>query len=301
VTAEQPTPYATPAALRRALTDRLRATAAPVGPWPLADLQRQFAYDRLLARLYALDAGWVVKGAAALLARGVAVRHTVDVDVYRATSLDRAERDLRSAAGRDLGDWFTFELGRAAPVGDADGGVRIPVLADVGATRWASFHVDLVADRIRMTGTPDDVPPLAAVDLRGLAQPGYRAYPLVDHVADKVCAIHQRYGPDQRPSTRFKDLVDLVVLAGHARVSADEQRRALVSEADRRGLALPAGLDVPDRRLWEAGYAAEARRAVGLEARTLDDALALVRPFVDPVLAGAARGSWDPDQRRWEA
>jgi hypothetical protein len=179
--------------------------------------------------------------------------------------------------------------------------VWIPVLADVGATRWASFHVDLVADAIRMTGTPDDVPPLAAVDLRGLPQPGYRAYPLVDHVADKVCAILQRYGPDRRPSTCFKDLVDLVVLSGHAPVSADDQRRALLSGADRRGLALPVGLDVPDRRLWEDGYAAEARRAVRFEASTLDDALAIVRPFVDPVLAGAARGVWDPGQRRWEA
>lgn len=35
-------PYATPAALRRALTDKLAEVAAE-GPWPLADLQRQFA------------------------------------------------------------------------------------------------------------------------------------------------------------------------------------------------------------------------------------------------------------------
>ncbi|HEV8637768.1 MAG TPA: hypothetical protein VG370_26405 [Chloroflexota bacterium] len=117
MTPEQPSPYATPAAFRRALTDKLRAVAAPKGRWPRADLQRQFAYDRLLSRLYLLDAGWIVKGAAALLARGVAVRHTVDVDVYRATGLARAERDLRSAAARDLGAiaWYLKAVGWEIP------------------------------------------------------------------------------------------------------------------------------------------------------------------------------------------
>ena len=79
-------PYATPAAFRRALTDRLSAIATPNGPWPLPDLQRQFAYDRLLHRLYLLDSGWILKGATALLAREIAVRHTIDIDVYREAS-----------------------------------------------------------------------------------------------------------------------------------------------------------------------------------------------------------------------
>src|SRR5207247_831192 len=77
-------PYASPAAFRRALTDRLRVVAAPHGPWPLPDLQRQFAYDRLLARLYLLDDAWILKGATAMLARRIAVRHTIDIDIYRA-------------------------------------------------------------------------------------------------------------------------------------------------------------------------------------------------------------------------
>ena len=296
---DPPRPYGTPAAFRRALTDKLRSIAAPSGLWPLADLQRQFAYDRLLSRLYVLDRSWVVKGATALLARGIAVRHTVDVDLYRATAAQQAERDLRAAAALDLGDWFNFELGRVAPIADAPAGFRIPVIAYVGTVAWARFHVDLVAEGIRMTGTPDDVPAMAAVHLRGVEQPGYQAYPLVDHLADKTCAILQQYGPERRPSTRFKDLVDLVGMTPHTRVQARRLRTALDSEADRRGLALPAQFDVPDRLLWERGYAAEARRAVGLEARTLDNALATVRPFLDPILDGTASGAWDPAQGRW--
>ena len=292
-------PYATPAAFRRAITDRLRAVASPRGPWPLSDLQRQFAYDRLLVRLYLLDDGWVVKGAIALLARGIAVRHTVDIDVYRAASRQQAERDLRSALLLDAGDWFDFEPRAGIPLVDGASGVRIPVNARIGATSWAKFHVDVVAAGVRMTGRPDEVPPLMGVALPGLVEVNYRVYPLVDHIADKTCAILERQGPGRHPSTRFKDLIDLVVLTRHARLAAEDQRRALVSEASRRNLRLPKSFDVPDQTLWERGYLAEARRAAAPVAVTLSAALAEVRPFLDPLLGGTAAGRWDPERRAW--
>jgi hypothetical protein len=113
--------YSSPMAFRRALTDRLRRIASPHGSWPLADLQRQFAYDRLLARLYLVDDSWIVKGATALLARKVAVRHTIDIDVYRATGGDQAEREVRAAARSDLGDWVSFDVGPATPVAGCSG------------------------------------------------------------------------------------------------------------------------------------------------------------------------------------
>ena len=62
------TRYATPAAFRRALTDRITAVSA-FAPWTEPQLQRQVAHDRLLERLYIFDDGWIVKGATALLAR----------------------------------------------------------------------------------------------------------------------------------------------------------------------------------------------------------------------------------------
>ena len=61
--------YADPTALRRAVTDRLRTLARDQHA-QLADLQRQFAYDRFLARLFVSEPDrWVLKGATALLAR----------------------------------------------------------------------------------------------------------------------------------------------------------------------------------------------------------------------------------------
>ena len=50
----EPGSHATPAAFRRALTGRLKALASG-SRWPLAQLQRQIAYDRLLERLYLAD------------------------------------------------------------------------------------------------------------------------------------------------------------------------------------------------------------------------------------------------------
>ena len=150
-----------------------------------------------------------------------------------------------------------------------------------------------------MTGQPDNVPPLARVLMPDIEQHGYRAYPLVDHTADKIGAIVQRYSGQDRPSTRFKDLVDLVAIVTEVSVSANAQLAALVSEAERRGMPLPATFDVPDRVIWERGYAAQAGRSLLPTARTLDEALEVVRPFIEPLLAGTTTGRWDPKRGRW--
>jgi hypothetical protein len=247
--------YASPAAFHRALTDRLRALAKE-GKWTLTQLQRQMAYDRLLERLYQFDDGWIVKGATALLARDLGMRATIDVDVYRAQATKIAEADLRAAASRDIGDWFRFETGPARAMGEGQSGVRLPVAAYVGAAPWAQFHVTSLAPTLRMTGEPEPVAPLARIVMPDIEQHGYRAYPLPDHLADKVVATLQRYGPQQLPSTRYKDLIDLVGIITGASLNARAALRALTSEADRRRVQLPPVFDVPDRTLWEPGYSA---------------------------------------------
>ena len=289
--------YGSPGAFRRALTDKLRVLAA-ASRWTLQQLQRQMAYDRLLERLYLVDEGWIVKGATALLARDIGVRGTLDIDLYREVAREIAVADLREAAALDLGDWFRFEIGPPRPLVDT-GGVRLPVKAFVGNAEWAAFHVDLVGEDLRMTGEPEDVPPLARVVMPDVEQHGYRAYPLVDHVADKACAIFERHGAAGTPSTRYRDLVDLVAIVLAASVEAEPQLSALRSEAHRRGLQLPGRFAVPDRGLWQPGYAAEAARSLLPKARTLDEAMATVTPFLDPLLDATARGRWDPRNAGW--
>jgi hypothetical protein len=110
----------------------------------------------------------------------------------------------------------------------------------------------------------------------------------------------ERHGAAGTPSTRYRDLVDLAAIVLAASVEAEAQVTALRSEAQRRGLQLPGRFAVPDRGLWQPGYAAEAGRSLLPMARTLDEAIATVTPFLDPLLdAAAARSRWDPQNARW--
>ncbi len=291
--------YRSPKAFRQALTDRLKAKAK-ISRWTLAELQRQMAYDRLLERLYLVDRGWIVKGATALLARELSGRATIDIDIFRETASDRAEEELREAASRDINDWFRFEIGPSQDMPDGGNAVRLPVTAYVGEAQWQRFSVDVVGSDLRMTGEPEDVRPLAAIEMPDVKQHGYRAYPLVDHIADKVAATFERHGRGRQPSSRVKDLIDLVAIVTGASVRAEPQMKALQSEAQRRGIALPDRFAVPDREVWERGYAAEARRSLSPTARTLEEALAIVSPFLDPLLDGTAAGRWDPRHGEWD-
>lgn len=193
--------YASPEAARRAVTDRLKIQAAH-SPWALADLQRQYAYDQLIERLYRVDGGWVIKGATALLARRVSVRHTIDLDVYRAGAIAETERLLREAAALDIGDWMTFEIGAAVQI-HASGAqaARAKVETFIGVRLWSAFQVDLVAEGIELTGRPDPVHPLTDIEILTSPRKTWQAYPLVDHIADKVCAILERH--QGLPSTRY--------------------------------------------------------------------------------------------------
>ncbi|WP_170284572.1 nucleotidyl transferase AbiEii/AbiGii toxin family protein [Kribbella amoyensis] len=280
------------------MTDQLRMLAQD-GRWRLGDLQRQYAYDQLVERLYRLDSKWVIKGATALLARRVSVRHTIDIDIYRPGQIVDVERMVREAAALDIADWMRFEVAQSRPVQAAGAeAARVGLRSFIGTKLWAAFQVDLVADGVVMIGEPDEVHPLTALNVGDREHTLWRAYPLVDHVADKVCAILETHGG--RPSTRYKDLIDLVAITQQSSVPADLQRRAFVKEARRRTLTLPKSFDVPDVELWTRGYRSEARRTVGLQAVELEDALKLVKPFVDPLLAGPVAGRWVPENRSWE-
>jgi hypothetical protein len=296
-------PYRDPRAMRNAIADRLRPFARERGV-ELSGLQRQFAYDRLLSRVFSAEPErWVLKGATAMLARlGADARHTRDIDLLsRAGDLDESEWALRGAAALDLRDHFTFTLNPGRRIAQGVGAVRVDVVASLGLDQFASFHVDLVTDLL-MTGVPDTVSPLVPLALPGLVATSYSAYPLVDHVADKVCALcetHERVSGLRQPSTRFRDLADLAIFAHTIAVGATGLGVALKSEAKRRSLTLPDHLAAPSGADWLSGYARVVRDAPQLKERDLASAVETVARFIDPVLAGTALGQWDPETLRW--
>jgi hypothetical protein len=292
-------PYASPSAFRRALTDRLARIAAPHGSFSLSDLQRQVAYDRLLCRLYTDDARWILKGAGALLARRIGARRTGDLDVSLSVPLPIAVESVRRAAALDLGDWFEFGVGdRVEPIAGVEG-TRLAITASLGRTVWSLFGVDVVVGAGPMQGPPDEASVLVDLSIPGLLTRSYRLWPLENHVADKVTAVQQTFGVDRRPSTRYRDLVDLAAIAASATVAATSLRTALLDESSRRGAPLPTAFALDDTGRWRDGYAAIARRLPASTTLEFDDALALVRRFIGPILDGSASGAWDPAASVW--
>ena len=297
--------YATPFALRQAITDRLRRFAAETPSRSLQACFRQYAYDRFLCRVFTgPDAEhWVLKGATALLVRlGGDARHTVDIDLYRTLGdLEEADRAIREAVAREAADYFRFVLGPGRRIAEAGVALRLPVQAYLGATEFARFNLDLVAN-LEVTGEPEKAGPLLPIEIPGIPQTTYRIYPLADHVADKVMALIQRHDRrDAKPveSTRYRDLADLVLIARRATLKAAALGTALRRQASYRGLELPTQLRPPENPSWEIGYARTARDIPGPIERDLASAAATATRFIDPVLQGSARGGWDPDRQVW--
>jgi nucleotidyltransferase AbiEii toxin of type IV toxin-antitoxin system len=296
--------YETPSAFRNALKDRFGQIAYADRRYSLDELQRQFGYDRVLARLFSSDDAerWVLKGAGALLARLATARHSKDVDVFfNATDADvhDAVDALQAALRIDLGDHFGFDITRIASLQEEAAGARVHVSARLGPTPFATFHIDVVV-ATAMTGTPDVVPPLTPLDVEGLIRPHYRVFPVPDHLADKLCATIGSYPQSGQPasSTRVKDLVDIAIIAITQTVGSKALRTAIITNATLRRLELPKRFAVPDPVGWAARYPRVAADAPG-DVPDYDTAVILANRIFDPVLGETATGTWNPAAQAW--
>lgn len=298
-------PYATAAAFRAALKAIFSGIAKTDPRFSVDELQRQFAYDRVLSRCFSADDAelWILKGAGALLARLPIARHSKDIDLFyteRASAPDDAVSALTRNLDRDLGDHFRFEITRITSLQETTKGRRGHLAAYLGVL-YSTFHVDVVVDSA-LTGTPDALPPLTPLDINGLQRPPYRAFPLADHCADKLCAIvetHHQAG-QTRGSTRVKDLVDLALIARTQHVDGQALRAAIISGTAHRGLPIPSMFAAPDLPSWRSGFT-RTLAAAHAEQITFPDALHLVGRFLNPILAGTFHGTWDPDQATWRS
>jgi len=297
-------PYATAAAFRTALRDRFAVIAKTETRYSLDELQRQFAYDRALARLFTASdaANWVLKGAGALLARLEHARHSKDLDVYfaeQSAAVSDATSALRRDLSRDLGDFFGFEVTRIVPLQEEAKGSRVHVRATLGAKTYAVFHIDVVVGTA-MSGEPDEVTPLTPLHIDGLVRPSYRAFPVPDHLADKFCTIigtHIR-GETVTGSSRIKDLVDIAFIATTQQIAGPALRAAILVGAAHRNLSLPEAFAVPDEAVWRRGYPQSVADAPG-PTPNFDEAVSLARALLNPVLKGPVSGNWDPAAASW--
>lgn len=123
------------------------------------------------------------------------------------------------------------------------------------------------------------------------------AIPLSQHLAEKVHAYTRRYGSSELPSTRPKDLIDILLIEGSATIEAAALRHALETTFSERALQpLPASLPVPPTA-WTTPYRRLAE-TVDIEPN-LATAFARAAVFLDPILAAKASGQWDTERQEW--
>lgn len=295
--------YASAGGVEAAIREAARKAAKADPSTTIGDLIAQEHFRRFLSRVFSEGnhSGWILKGGTGVLARVGSARATRDIDLFRTEqSLDGALADLRRLAAIDLGDFFRFEYREH---GDAVGGPQpyaegyhVSFDVYVGANKRGSLSVDLVVNVV-ITDEPTVTSPANGLDIPKLPSHDYRLYPIVDQIADKVCATLAHYGG--RPSSREWDLVDLVVLTTTEDVSADKLRRALVAEARARGLTLPERFAVP--AAWGRRYAKDAQQVpVCANYRTVDLAALLIGSFLDPVLRHGVSGkTWSSSKLVW--
>ena len=298
-----------PQAFANSLRARAANTARTTGI-PTRELLERYFHRRLLARVFHADGdGWVLKGGQALLVRWPKARYSTDVDLIRISeaSMDAAVVALLAAVATPLDDHLRFEHHDTSPEGAANRPsrkVRFKVMH--GLRQLSMVSVDVVVGE---TGPVGDILAQrleAPFAVESDPWPMVRMWPLEDHVADKIAAMYERHGAGLRASTRFKDLVDLVLIALNSPVQGPVAHAALKSEVERRRaagthLVLPSTFEVPDPA-WTSGYRAEAAKARDLPAdcRTLAAVTPLADAFVSPLLdAQAPEGTWDCDTRRW--
>lgn len=232
--------YGDAEAFRAALEARLRQASG--GDQDLARRRRTVAFDRFLARL-AVNQGdaWILKGGAALEFRMPdRARATRDIDLAFLDSVDPADQLLDDLESDPFDDFFSFRVTRRRKLSDApDRGVvtRLSIDALLGGRVFERFVVDLVGTY----GTPTE--PSERVELgRAFA---FADLPIVElavldlraHWAEKLSAYLRRY--DDRPNTRVKDLVDLVLLIEHGLRPDARLHEAVVTTFDRRDQELP--------------------------------------------------------------
>ena len=286
--------YATAAAFRRALEDRLKDIAGKQGV-DLQRLRRQVAFDRLLARLFhvgpPLALPWVLKGGYAMELRIKGARTTKDIDLTMRSIFSSGDKKgdeknlavlekLQEAAGFTSDDFFVYTIGE--PIADLDaapyGGARFPVEARLDGRIFVGFHLDVgIGDAV--------MEPLEVIEGRdwlgfaGIASPSLYMISREQQFAEK---LHAYTLPRQgAANTRVRDLVDMVLLIHSGTLSKPKVAEAIRVTFYRRGTHTVQNVVPQPPSDWQRPYGALAREC-NLSGQ-LEDAFAILREFMESI------------------
>lgn len=298
-------PYADARAVEQSIRNAAQIEAARSGR-DVTQLIRQARFDRFLCRVFTDGRDrFLLKGGTGMLARIPDSRTTRDIDLAAASATtQQAVLELRAAAEHDLGDFFRFVYldDRALLEGDNQpyaSGRRVRFRTYVGTALRDTISIDLVTGPAPVSA-PVVREPANRLPLPRLVTAAYRLISIEDQIADKVCASRGTHGATGAPSTRVKDLVDLVAIALTQTIDGSTLHLALQTEQARRQLP-PASTYIPPAATGSQYRALASTSPLTAPFRELIDAVPLVAHLVDPALTGLARDhQWQPDTRAWQ-
>lgn len=302
--------YTTPTAFYGALKHKAQLLAHSQG-LPVADLLSSYYFSRLVARVFhAQPDAWMVKGGHALLMRyTVGARLSQDIDIQHSigVGIGEAVAELLKAAAHDLDDYMNFTPARTSMHENGATGAKQVFRVHMGTHEVGVVKVDVISGHAP-SATPDVRRVTPLIDLAWPADwPDARLYPIVNHLADKVCAMYERHRGS--PSSRYRDLADILLISQRENVDGRYAQLALRTEARRRRLTGAPGVELvlpptfqPPGPAWPDRYPAAARQVPGLKGcTTWEEAATAAEAFLTPLLAPGPPGNWNPADAAWQA
>ena len=264
-----------------------------------------FYFHRFLCRVFSDSVeSFVLKGGLGMLARTANARYTRDIDLTTSSlDIESAIEELKALAKKDLHDFVSFAYAGCEQIKAEDeyrNGYAVTFDAYLGAKKVQTISIDLVCDQI-ICETYDILAPVDRIDVKGLTICDYRIYPSERAVADKICGIIEQH--DGRPSSRVKDLVDIVIYASTESFAADTLIASIAREFSARRIPSIQAFNIPPE--WEESQERRYAKTVnGLPlsaiASTMHEAESFCKAFLDPVLSGAiVDGTWQCDDKTW--
>ncbi|WP_331726139.1 nucleotidyl transferase AbiEii/AbiGii toxin family protein [Streptomyces sp. NBC_00470] len=297
--------YTTPTAFYGALKHKAQLVAREDG-LPVADVLSSYFFNRLIARVFHTQPdAWLVKGGHALLLRYASgARLSQDIDIQRSPGggIDEAVNDLLAAAAHDLDDYLSFTPARTSRHENGAAGAKQVFRVHLGTHEVGVVKVDVVTGH-PLGQAPDTRRLTPLIDLAWPADwPVVNLYPIVHHLADKICAMYEQH--KGAPSSRYRDLADVLLISQREDLDGRYAQLTLRTEARRRrltGIDLPLPQDFqPPGPTWPERYPAAALQVPGLKGcLTWKEAAEAAKAFITPLLAPGPPGAWSAADAAW--
>ena len=298
---------------RRARDLRIQREAKQRDTTP-ALIRKQVAFALFFQRVFSQeDSRWMLLGGNALLIRTGYGRFTQDIDLSRDEpwdDLSDVQEEIEALLQQgDRPDDFEFTITKVATHSEPDNygygakTANITVRVDFGGKQFDIFTIDITS-RKHITSAVEHLQLKPVLDDAALTDlPKIPTVPAENHMADKICALYEKHqGEKQRPSTRYRDLADLVRFVQDIPLDANRLALVIAHESQRRKITPPQHLIAPDES-WIKNYPQAARDFAQYPPHLLplDKALEYVGTCLNEILNGTrTTGHWNPTHQRWE-